>query len=136
MPSRVSAVPAASSAKAAEHFGAKLQLETDCWDVHESLKSGLADFVLLDVRGRTAFAKAHVPGAVSMPHADITEERLRAWPGDTLFVVYCAGPHCNGADRAAHKLAGMGRPVKMMMGGMTGWADEGFSFATAGEAAA
>ena len=108
MPSRVSAIPAASSAKAAEHFGAKLQLETDCWDVHESLKSGLAD---------------------------ITEERLRAWPGDTLFVVYCAGPHCNGADRAAHKLAGMGRPVKMMMGGMTGWADEGFSFATAGEAA-
>ena len=51
-----------------------------------------------------------------------------AWPHDTLFVVYCAGPHCNGADRAALQLARLGRPVKMMIGGMTGWADEGFAF--------
>ncbi len=135
MPSRVSAIAAAPSEKASKHFGAKLQFETDCSDVHEALESGVADFVLLDVRGRTAFAKAHVPGAASLPHADITEERMRTWPRDTLFVVYCAGPHCNGADRAAHKLAVLGRPVKMMIGGITGWADEGFSFATAGAAA-
>ena len=51
-----------------------------------------------------------------------------AWPHDTLFVVYCAGPHCNGADRAALKLSHLGRPVKVMLGGMTGWADEGFAF--------
>ena len=36
---------------------------------------------------------------------DITAERMMAWPHDTLFVVYCAGPHCNGADRAALKLS-------------------------------
>ena len=54
--------------------------------------------------------------------------RLAAWPENTLFVVYCAGPHCNGADRAALKLSQLGRPVKMMLGGMTGWADEGFTF--------
>jgi rhodanese-related sulfurtransferase len=40
-------------------------------------------------------------------------------------VVYCAGPHCNGADVAALKLAELGRPVKMMLGGLTGWQDEG-----------
>ncbi|KQR32533.1 hypothetical protein ASF91_13435 [Rhizobium sp. Leaf155] len=44
---------------------------------------------------------------------------------------YCAGPHCNGADRAALNLARLGRKVKIMIGGMTGWADEGFAFATA-----
>lgn len=54
---------------------------------------------------------------------------MAEWPADTLFVVYCAGPHCNGADRAALKLARMGRPVKIMIGGITGWADEGFEFA-------
>jgi len=48
-------------------------------------------------------------------------------------VVYCAGPHCNGADRAALKLAGLGRPVKLMLGGMTGWADESFPFVTGSE---
>jgi len=43
-----------------------------------------------------------------------------------LFVVYCAGPHCNGANKAAVKLAQLGRPVKEMIGGLTGWIDEGF----------
>jgi rhodanese-related sulfurtransferase len=47
---------------------------------------------------------------------------------DTLIVVYCAGPHCNGTDKAAIRLARLGRKVKVMIGGMTGWADEGFAF--------
>ena len=34
---------------------------------------------------------------------------LRDYPVDTLFVVYCAGPHCNGAHRAALRLARLGR---------------------------
>ena len=51
---------------------------------------------------------------------------LADWPAETLFVVYCAGPHCNGANRAAVRLAGLGRPVKEMIGGVTGWLDEGF----------
>ncbi len=54
---------------------------------------------------------------------------MTAWPEGTLFVVYCAGPHCNGADRAALKLARLGLPVKIMLGGMTGWEDERFAFA-------
>jgi rhodanese-related sulfurtransferase len=51
---------------------------------------------------------------------------MQAWPRDTTFVVYCAGPHCNGADRAALRLAKLGRSVKLMIGGITGWLDEGF----------
>jgi rhodanese-related sulfurtransferase len=129
-PSRVAAVEPAAPSEAAQHFARRLSLETDCWDVHQSLEEGARDFVLLDVRGRTAYAKAHVPGARSLPHADITAERMMAWPHETLFVVYCAGPHCNGADRAGLKLARLGRPVKLMIGGMTGWADEGFPFAS------
>lgn len=38
------------------------------------------------------------------------------------------GVGCNGADKAALKLARLGRPVKLMIGGHIGWADEGFSF--------
>ncbi|WP_443189815.1 hypothetical protein [Methylobacterium sp. Leaf94] len=64
-----------------------------------------------------------------LPHRLITAERLAAWPADTLFVVYCAGPHCNGADRAALRLAELGRLVKLMLGGLTGWADEDLAFA-------
>lgn len=131
MPSNVTAVPAASPRAAEAHFSARLGFETDCWDVHDAMARGMADFVVLDVRGRQAYAAGHVPGAVSLPHAEIDEARLAAWPRETLFVVYCAGPHCNGANRAALRLARLGRPVKEMIGGVTGWADEGFAFATA-----
>lgn len=131
--SSVAAIAAAAPAHAAEHFARRLSVETDCADVHEALSGGLVDFVLLDVRGPNAYARAHVPGALNLPHRRITAERMAEWPRDTLFVVYCAGPHCNGADRAALKLATLGRPVKIMLGGMTGWADEGFAFAHGAE---
>lgn len=67
---------------------------------------------------------------MSLPHGRIIERNLSAYPDDTLFVVYCAGPHCNGADKAALRLAELGRPVKKMIGGIEGWRDEGFEFAS------
>ncbi|TMA20818.1 MAG: rhodanese-like domain-containing protein [Deltaproteobacteria bacterium] len=129
LPSRhpVTEVPALSSARALEHFSRLLELETDCWDVHASLESG--GFVLLDVRSPDLFRRGHVQGAVNLPHARITERALEQYSLETLFVVYCGGPHCNGADRAAIRLATLGRPVKKMIGGITGWIDEGFPFA-------
>lgn len=127
MPSLVTEIPAAPSEMAAAHFARRLSLETDCWDVHETLTSGTPDFILLDVRGPAAFARGHLPGALNLPHGKITVRRMADWPDGTLFVVYCAGPHCNGADRAALRLARIGRPVKLMIGGITGWIDEGFA---------
>lgn len=127
MPSLVTEIPAAPSELAAVHFTKRLSLEIDCWDVHETLKSGTPDFILLDVRGPAAFARGHLPGALNLPHGKITVRRMADWPDGTLFVVYCAGPHCNGADRAALRLARIGRPVKLMIGGITGWIDEGFA---------
>jgi rhodanese-related sulfurtransferase len=129
MPSEVTAVPAAPSSVAEAHFAAEFTFETDCWDVHEGLEAG-ADFVLLDVRLPAMYAKGHVPGAINIPHGKIVQSKLTQWPEDTLFVTYCAGPHCNGAARGALRLAKLGRPVKLMSGGITGWIDEGFELAT------
>ena len=126
----VTAVPAAASAEAAVHFERLLTLETDCYDVHQSLTRRDPGFVLLDVRSPEAYAAGHVPGAVSFPHRRIAESTLAAYPPETLFVVYCSGPHCNGADRGALRLAQLGRPVKKMIGGMSGWREEGFEIAT------
>jgi rhodanese-related sulfurtransferase len=123
--SLVTQFPPADSQTAERHFAALLSLETDCWDVHASLGDD-ADFVLLDVRSPNAFAEGHVPGAVNLPHGRINERNLAGYQEATVFVVYCAGPHCNGADRAALRLARLGRPVKKMVGGIQGWLDEGF----------
>jgi len=126
----VTDVAAADPEEALTHFQKLLAHETDCWDVHAALAAGHSGFVLLDVRSPEAFAAGHVPGAASLPHRRITERNLAAYPGDVLFVVYCSGPHCNGADRAAVALARLGRRVKKMLGGVTGWKDEGFELAS------
>lgn len=126
MPSSVTQVPAADSASALQHFESAFRFETDCWDVHDAMTSGRQDFVLLDVRGPDLYARGHVPGAINLPHGKIIESKMNEYPRDTMFVVYCAGPHCNGAHRGAIRLAKLGRPVKLMIGGLTGWIDEGF----------
>ncbi|MEL4071418.1 rhodanese-like domain-containing protein [Ochrobactrum sp. GPK 3] len=127
--SAVTAIEAAPSAVAREHFAAQFAFETDCWDVHDALSKG-ADFVLLDVRGPSLFAKGHIPGAINLPHGKIIGSKMADWPQETVFITYCAGPHCNGAARGALRLADLGRPVKIMAGGITGWIDEGFALAT------
>jgi rhodanese-related sulfurtransferase len=94
--------------------------------VNHAITSGTKDFVLLDVRSPDLYAAGHVPTAVCLPHGRIVERNLAPYDDDTVFVVYCAGPHCNGADKAALRLARLGRPVKKMIGGVTGWLDEGY----------
>jgi rhodanese-related sulfurtransferase len=127
--SGVSAINAAASTTALNHFTSLLSLETDCWDVHAAISTGHQDFVLLQTSAsEDSFAEEHIEGAIHLHHSRINETTLAAWPSDTLFVVYCAGPHCNGADRGAANIARLGRPVKKMIGGKAGWLDEGFSF--------
>jgi len=122
----VTETPAAPSVRAVAHFAERLMFETDCSDVHAAMRSGALGFILVDVRGPKLFAEGHVPGAINIPGRLLTPERLADYPPDTLFVVYCAGPHCNGATKAALRLARLGRPVKEMIGGIAGWRDEGY----------
>ncbi len=135
MRNAVTQVPAASSEAALAHFESQFHFETDCWDTHDALQSPDPGFVLIDARSPAAYAKGHVPGAINIPHGKIIASRMAQWPDGTLFVTYCAGPHCNGAARAAVRLAKLGYAVKLMAGGITGWLDEVFEL-DAGESVA
>lgn len=126
MSSVVSRIPAATSSDALAHFNRLQSFETDCWDVHHAISNNRKDFILLDVRGTEAFSSGHIAGATNLPHQRINAESLSQYPADTLFVVYCAGPHCNATEKAAVRLAKLERPVKKMIGGAIGWVDEGF----------
>lgn len=131
MKNAVTEISAATSEEAIKHFESEFRFETDCWDVHEAMQTDEPGFVLVDVRSPELFNRGHVRSAINIPHRKLIESKLAGWPASTLFVLYCAGPHCNGASRGALRLAKLGRPVKIMRGGITGWLDEGFELISA-----
>jgi Rhodanese-like domain len=89
MTTHVTEMAAALSELAIKHFQDMFAFETDCWDVYESLKSTNPDFIVVDVRGPSAFGKCHVNGAINIPHREMTATRMAEYPKDKVFVVYC-----------------------------------------------
>jgi len=134
---KVTQVSPAPSVAVQAHFAALLAMETDPADVMADIAAAgspeAAGFVLVDVRSKEAYCREHASGAVNIPHAELTAARLEAYGPQTLFVVYCWSPGCNGAAKAALRLAQLERPVKMLQGGLEYWKREGGPLA--GEAA-
>ncbi|UOE45808.1 rhodanese-like domain-containing protein [Agromyces larvae] len=121
----------ASADAAIRHFGGRLAFETDVSDVRGALEADAPGFVLVDTRNDRAWAQGHVPGAVHLPTRRIRDEAADVVPAGTPVVVYCWGPGCNGATRAALEFALLGHPVKEMIGGFEYWVREGFAYETA-----
>jgi len=115
----------AEPAAAERHFLSKLAFETDPADVHRDLERGHAGLVVVDTRGPDAYARCHIPGALSLPTRIISRETTASLPRDKVIVAYCWGPGCNGSTRAAAKLAALGFRVKEMIGGIGYWRKEG-----------
>ncbi|MEU0522934.1 rhodanese-like domain-containing protein [Streptomyces niveus] len=129
--SRVLAVPAADPTQALGYFhGVRLACETDPFDVHQDLSAGVDGFVLIDARQAAAYREESVPGARSIPHADLTDELLSALDPAPLYVTYGWGPACNGGTRAAAKLAAAGFRVKEMIGGLEYWKRQSYPTTT------
>ena len=116
---------AAPPDQAARHFAAKLSLETDPSDVYADMESGGRGFVVIDARSRDAYREAHVPGAVSLPYGEIDVAGTAGLSRNDVMVVYCWGPHCNAAAKAALRLSALGFRVREMIGGIEGWRHEG-----------
>lgn len=133
----VLSVPAAANEVALTHFASRLAFETDVSDVYADLEAGLLgrSFVLVDARSREAWDQGHIPAALHLPTREIARRAgdrtlSELIPAGLPVVTYCWGPGCNGATRAALELAGLGYPVKEMIGGFEYWVREGFAYET------
>ncbi|MFF2271256.1 rhodanese-like domain-containing protein [Agromyces sp. NPDC058136] len=120
----------ATPEQAIAHFAGRLAVEADVSDVAAALDAGGTGFVLIDTRSDEAWAQGRVPGAVHLPRRRIAEEGTALVGPGTAVVVYCWGPGCNGATRAALEFARLGHPVKEMIGGFEYWVREGFAYET------
>ena len=62
MPNAVTAIPAASSSAAKDHFAALFTFETDCWDIREAMREENAGSFCLTSAAPACSQKGHIPG--------------------------------------------------------------------------
>jgi rhodanese-related sulfurtransferase/DNA-binding transcriptional ArsR family regulator len=82
------------------------------------------EVLVLDVRPAEEYAAGHIPGAVSVPLADLPA-RLDMLPAGTEIVAYCRGAYCVLARDAVQVLRDGGRPAVHLADGMLEWRLDG-----------
>ena len=76
--------------------------------------------VLLDVRPAEEFISGHLPGALSIPIAEL-QTRLVELPREREIVAYCRGPYCVFADEAVSLLRAHGYHAHRLEQGLPDW---------------
>lgn len=112
--------------KPEDFYKAKLEYETDAWDLSLTLKVR-GDTVVIDARSEEAYAVEHIPSAISFPHRTMTEESVSLLDRTKTYITYCDGIGCNASTKAALKLSQMGFTVKELLGGLDWWKRDGYS---------
>ncbi|OGR02080.1 MAG: ArsR family transcriptional regulator [Deltaproteobacteria bacterium RIFOXYA12_FULL_61_11] len=82
------------------------------------------EVTLLDVRPKEEFEAGHLPGAVSVPLAEL-EVKLADLPHDREVVAYCRGPYCVLAVQAVAVLREKGFRAIRMEEGVPDWRARG-----------
>jgi rhodanese-related sulfurtransferase len=96
--------------------------DTQAVDRDELLRRARAGQVtVLDVRPAEEYAAGHIPGAVSVPLADLPD-RLGDLPADTEIVAYCRGVYCVLSYDAVRLLTSHGRTARRLSDGVLEWA--------------
>jgi rhodanese-related sulfurtransferase len=75
---------------------------------------------VIDVRPAEEYAAGHIPGAVSVPLAELPQ-RLDEIPAGTEIVAYCRGAYCVLAHDAVRLLTSRGRSARRLADGMLEW---------------
>ena len=106
------------------HYRNKLEFEIDSWDLKLAREAG-ERLTVIDARSRPAFAREHIPGAISLPHREMSRETTAAIDRTRLVVTYCDGIGCNGSTKGALRMAELGFRTKELIGGLDWWKRDG-----------
>jgi rhodanese-related sulfurtransferase len=110
--------------KQIEHYQSKLAFEIDSWDLKVALESG-ENVVVIDARAPKAFQTEHIPGAINIPHREMSDETTNHLDKSALIVTYCDGIGCNASTKGALNMAKLGFRVKELIGGLDWWKRDG-----------
>ena len=106
-------------------YRAKLEYETDSWDLSESLNGG-ADVVVIDARSPQAYEIEHIPGAINIPHRTMNADTTAHLDREKLYITYCDGIGCNASTKGALRMTELGFKVKELLGGIDWWCRDGY----------
>jgi rhodanese-related sulfurtransferase len=79
---------------------------------------------IIDVRPRVEYEAGHIPGALSIPVAEL-DDRLPELPKDREVVAYCRGPYCVYSVEAVELLRERGYRARRAEQGLPDWRAEG-----------
>jgi rhodanese-related sulfurtransferase/DNA-binding transcriptional ArsR family regulator len=104
-----------------EHLGDPAVLEpVTAGELAARLADPESGVVIVDVRSAADHARGHVPGAVSVPLAEL-RDRLDELPRDAEIVAYCGGPYCAVSPEAVRLLRERGFRARPLDGGLARW---------------
>lgn len=83
---------------------------------------------VLDVRPTEEYRVGHIPGALSLPIAEL-EQRLDELPRDREIVAYCRGPYCVMSLEVVEALRKQGFTAARLEDSLTDWKARGFDIA-------
>ncbi len=86
------------------------------------------EVAVLDVRPLEEFRAGHIPGAVSVPLAEL-KNRLKDFSRSREIVAYCRGPYCVLAIKAVELLRQKGFRALRLEDGVPDWRARGFKIA-------
>ncbi|WP_422360963.1 rhodanese-like domain-containing protein [Reichenbachiella sp.] len=104
----------------------KLSFEMDPSDLFEAFENK-EDIVAIDARQDFGYKKEHIPGAINLPHRDMTLESTAHLDKSKTYVCYCDGIGCNASTKGALKMSELGFSVKELMGGIEWWKFDGYA---------
>lgn len=112
--------------KQLEHYENKLAFEMDPSDLFDALNNG-ENIIPLDARKSFGYDAEHIPGAINIPHREMTLENTQHLDREALYVTYCDGIGCNASTRGAINMTKLGFKVKELMGGIEWWKFDGYA---------
>lgn len=104
----------------------KLTFEMDPSDLFEAFENNEA-VVAVDARQAFGYENEHIPGAINLPHREMSEETTQQLDTSKTYVVYCDGIGCNASTKGAIKMTQLGFKVKELMGGIEWWKFDGYA---------
>jgi rhodanese-related sulfurtransferase len=91
-------------------------------------RAGDGGIIVLDVRPREEYEAGHIPGAISIPLADL-KGRMASLPRGAEIVAYCRGPYCVLAPQALEMLRRGGFTARRLEDGFPEWRRAGLPIA-------